>query len=69
LTYINRIPQWWPPEGIARGLGVPDFAPSSIYNCIVFTFWTYGGPVDIVKLWSDPTHFMGADSVFGKTKE
>ena len=26
FTYINVIPNWWPPEGVAAGLGVPGYA-------------------------------------------
>lgn len=69
FAYINRINSWWPPEAIAAGLGVPGYAPATIYNYIAFAFWTYsGGPVDIVKLWSDPITYFGSSSVFGSTK-
>lgn len=50
-------------------MGVPGYAQPTIYNYFVLTFWTYSsGPVDIVKIWSDPIAFMGNSSVFGTNK-
>lgn len=69
LTYVNRINQWWPPEKIAAGIGVPGYAHPTIYNYIALAFWSYSGPLDMAKAWADPLQFFGADSVFGKTKK
>lgn len=50
-------------------MGVPGYAQPTMYNYFVLTFWTYSsGPVDIVKIWSDPIAFMGNSSVFGTNK-
>lgn len=70
FTYVNKINNWWPPEKIAEGLGVPEFAKYHIYNFIALSFWTFQhGPVDMVTLWSDPVKYFGADSKFGTTKD
>lgn len=69
FAYIDVIPNWWPPEAIAAGMGVPGFAPPNIYNYIAFAFWLSNGPSDIVKLWSDPITYFGPSSQFGTTKD
>jgi hypothetical protein len=69
LAYIDDIRNWWPPESIAAGLGVPGFANKTIYNYIVLAFWLTKGPADCVLVWSDPIKYFGASSQFGKTKQ
>ena len=70
FVYIDRINQWWPPEKIASGIGLPGYANDTIYNYVAFAFWTYSsGPVDIVNIWADPIKYFGPDSVFGTTKD
>ena len=69
LAYIDKINQWWPPEKIAAGIGVPGYATSTIYNYIALAFWSSSGPLDIVNIWADPVKYFGADSIFGKTKD
>lgn len=70
FTYIDRINQWWPPEKIAGGLGVPGYADATIYNYIALAFWSYStGPLDIVNIWADPVKYFGADNPFGSTKD
>ncbi len=61
FVYIDRINQWWPPEKIAGGMGVPGYANNTIYNYIALAFWTYStGPLDIVSIWADPVKYFGA---------
>ena len=67
FAYINTIKQWWPPTAIAAGMGVPGYAQSTIYNHIALTFWGCNSEMDIVKIWSNPTIYMGFDSEFGST--
>jgi len=69
LAYVDVIQQWWPPEKIAAGIGVPGFASKNIYNYIALAFWMSSGPADCVLIWSDPLKYFGPDSQFGKTKE
>jgi len=69
LAYIDKINQWWPPEKIAAGIGVPGYATSTIYNYIALAFWSSSGPLDIVNIWADPVKYFGADSILGKTKD
>lgn len=70
LAYIDKINQWWPPEKIAAGIGVPGYAPTTLYNYIALAFWSYStGPLDIVNIWADPVKYFGSDSVFGNTKD
>jgi hypothetical protein len=48
---------------------VPTYATTTIYNYIALAFWSYSnGPLDIVKLWAEPTNYFGTTSVFGATK-
>ena len=70
FAYVNRINQWWPPENIAGGIGVPGYADQTIYNFIALTFWTYSnGPSDTSLIWADPIKYLGDSSVFGSTKD
>lgn len=70
LAYVDRLNQWWPPEKIAAGIGVPGYGTDTIYNYIALAFWSYStGPLDIVNIWADPVKYFGADSVFGSTKD
>jgi len=69
LAYVDVIQQWWPPEKIAAGIGVPGFASKNIYKYIALAFWMSSGPADCVLVWSDPVKYFGPDSQFGKTKE
>lgn len=70
LAYVNKMLQWWPPEKIAAGLGVPGYASSTIYNYIALAFWSYsGGPLDVVNVWADPVKYFTSESVFGQTKD
>ena len=70
LAYVDRINQWWPPEKIAGGIGVPGYADDTIYNYIALAFWSYGsGALDIVNIWSDPVKYFGAENPFGSTKD
>jgi len=70
FAYIDTIKDWWPPEKIAAGLGVPGYAVTTMYNYIAFSFWTYkSGPLDIVSLWYNPTKYFGTTSVFGISKD
>ena len=70
FAYIDKINQWWPPEKIAAGIGVPGYATQTIYNYIAFAFWSYGsGALDIVNIWSDPVKYFGDSSGFGTTKD
>ncbi len=65
--YINTLRDWSSPQGIARSMGVPGYAPAHKYNYICLTFWTYGGgPLDIAKMWNNPTTYIGK-STFGAT--
>lgn len=60
LAYVDRINQWWPPEKIAGGIGVPGYADQTIYNFIALAFWSYGaGPLDIVNIWAEPLKYFG----------
>jgi hypothetical protein len=68
--YIDRLSSWSNYKNIAAGMGVPGYAPPHIYNYICLAFWTHmRGPLDIVKLWSEPTSYIGTASPFGKTKD
>ena len=67
LAYIDKINEWWPPEKIAAGIGVPGYATSSIYNFIVLAFWSSSGPLDIVNIWAKPLQYFGDSSGFGST--
>ncbi len=69
LAYIDAINQWWPPEAIAAGLGVPGFAKKTIYNYFALAFWMSTGAADTVLIWSDPLKYFGPDSQFGTTKQ
>jgi hypothetical protein len=69
LAYIDKINQWWPPEKIAAGIGVPGYADSTIYNFIVLAFWSSSTPLDIVNIWADPLHYFGNDNPWGSTKD
>lgn len=69
MAYIDKLNQWWPPEKIAAGMGVPGYATPTIYNYIALAFWSSSGPLDIVNIWADPVKFFGGDSVFGSTKD
>ena len=69
LTYVNKINNWWPPEKIAAGLGVPGYAPNTIYNYFALSFWSYAnGPLDIVCIWADPVKYFGDQSAFGSSR-
>lgn len=67
FIYVDFLNGWWPATTIAAGMGVPGYAPPHTYNYIALAFWTYNGGVDIAKIWSNPTMFMGTDSTFGST--
>ena len=69
MAYIDSIQQWWPPEQIAAGIGVPDFAQKTIYNYLALAFWMSSGAADCVLIWSDPLKYFGPDSQFGKSKQ
>ena len=69
LAYVDRMNQWWPPEKIAAGMGVPGYASSTIYNFIALAFWSSSGPLDIVNIWAEPLKYFGADSGFGSTND
>lgn len=50
-------------------MGVPSYAKPTLYNYLVFAFWTYGGgALDIAAIWADPIRFFGGESCFGKSK-
>jgi hypothetical protein len=66
LVYFNRINDWSSPAGVAKSMGIPGYAVANLYNYYVFSFWTYnGGPVDVVKVWSNPSNYLG--TLFGST--
>ena len=65
FVYINFLNGWWPATTIAAGMAVPGYAKPHTYNYVALAFWTYNGGVDIAKVWSNPSMFMGTDSVFG----
>jgi hypothetical protein len=70
FVYIDRINQWWPPEKIAAGIGVPGYATDTIYNYVALAFWSYAqGPLDIVNIWADPVKYFSADNPWGNTKD
>lgn len=70
LAYVDRMNQWWPPEAIATGIGVPGYAKPSIYNFIALAFWSYSsGALDIVNIWSDPMRYFGGASRFGNSND
>jgi hypothetical protein len=68
LAYINKISNWWPPEKIAAGLGVPGYAEPTLYNYIALAFWSSSALLDIVNIWADPLHYFGPDNPWGTTK-
>jgi len=61
FTYVNRISTWSSAAAIARGMGVPGYAPDHQYNYVCLTFWLADkGPWDMVKVWENPIAYMGA---------
>ena len=51
-------------------MGVPGYAPETLYNFIALAFWSYSaGPMDIVLIWEDPVKYFGGPSKFGSTKD
>ena len=69
MGYIDKISQWWPPEAIAKGIGVPGYADQTIYNYIALAFWSTNGPLDIVNIWANPLFYFGAENPFGSTND
>jgi hypothetical protein len=68
FTYIDKILDWSSPQGIAKSIGVPGYAPPHKYNYVCFAFWTYSyGPLDVAKVWNNPIAYFGASSIFGST--
>jgi hypothetical protein len=52
FAYVNKIVDW-SPQGIARSIGLPGYAPPHLYNYVCFTFWTYqSGPLDVALAWN-----------------
>ena len=64
--YVNRINEWSSGAGIARSIGVPGYAPDTLYNYICLTFWLSAGPADAALVWQNPVAYIGA-SEFGST--
>ena len=69
FTYINTINSWSSQSAILEGLGVPGYAKSHIYNYIALAFWSYSGPLDMVKAWNDPVKYIGSSPDLGSTKD
>jgi|NOAtaT_5_FD_contig_31_467039_length_1008_multi_3_in_0_out_0_1 hypothetical protein len=67
VTYVDSLTQWWPPEAIAKGLGVPGYAAENPYNTFILAFWLSSGAADAAKVFSDASVYFGTDSPFGKT--
>lgn len=62
-TYINKISGWWPPSQVLKGLAVPGYGKSSIYNYISLTFWTANsGTTDTAKVWENPLNFLASET-------
>jgi hypothetical protein len=52
-TNLDSVNFWWPPEKTASDLGVPTYAPNTLYNYFILGTWTCSkGAFDIAKLWS-----------------
>ena len=65
-TNLDSVNSWWPPEKTASDIGVPSFAPNTIYNYLIFGTWTcQNGAFDIAKLWDTASFFLGKK--FGAT--
>ena len=66
FTEISKIQNWWPPESIVAGIGMPGFAEETLYNYFSLSVWTFGkGPLNIAGFWSNPTKFLSIDNQFG----
>ena len=68
-AYIDSINLWWPTIDIVAGMGAPGFAPSTMYNYIIFAFWLSTGPSDMVDVWSNPVKYIGSSTQFGVTNQ
>jgi hypothetical protein len=67
FAYVNSISDWSSPQGIAKALGVPGYAPPHKYNYVCLTFWTsQSGPLDTAQLWNNSINYFGS-STFGST--
>jgi len=67
LAWINRSPYWYG-DNIAKGWGVPGYAPDHLFNYIVLTFWSCNGAAkDMVQMWRDAKLYFGDQTKFGST--
>ena len=65
LAWVNRSPYWYG-DNIAKGWGVPGYAPDHIFNYIVLTFWSCNGAAkDMVQMWRDAKLYFGDQTKFG----
>ncbi len=69
FTYVDTISSWTSQSAILAGIGVPGYAKSHIYNYIALAFWSYSGPLDMVKAWNDPVKYIGSSPDLGSTKD
>lgn len=69
FAYVNSIKDWSTPQGLAKSIGLPGYAPAHSYNYICLTFWTAQfGPLDAALLWNNSLNYFGS-STFGSTSE
>lgn len=67
LTYINKIQDWSSPQGMAKSMGVPGYAPPHKFNYICLAFWTCSyGPLDAALVWNNSNTYFGS-TLFGAT--
>lgn len=66
FAYIDKILDWGSPQGIAKSIGLPGYAPAHKYNYVCFSFWTYSyGPLDVALVWNQSSTYFG--SLFGSS--
>jgi hypothetical protein len=52
FAYVDKLTQWWPPNKIAAGMGVPGYTDEKIYNYIALAFWgCQAGSMDLAIVW------------------
>ena len=69
LAWVNRSPYWYG-DNIAKGWGVPGYAPDHIFNYIVLTFWGCSGIAkDMVQMWRDAKLYFGDQTKFGGSSD
>ena len=70
FTTIDKLDSWWPPEELAKSLGVPGYANEHMYNYISLSTWTCDkGSLNLAQVWENPIKYFSGDSVFGKTDQ